>query len=168
MASRWSYATPPAPLVAPGWGTVPAGHRRGRLGRAGVLGLAGFVAWMLAGRTLLAAGGPRPTFFLVGWTVVMDMLELRGQALDAFRLALGGLWVALPLWVATGGFRYGPWWRPLANLGLGLAGVTAAVPLLIVAAVVMVNLVLWSLAVMVGLLLLVTLLLRLLTAPFRW
>jgi hypothetical protein len=167
MSSRWSYATPPALVVAPGPGMPHAGYRRGRLGRAGVLGLAGLAAWMLAGRTILAAGAPRPTFFLVGWDVILDMLELRGHALDAFRLTLGGLWVALPLWLVTGGFRHGPWWRPLANLSVGLAGLAAAIPLLAVVAVLAVNLVLWSIAVMLGLLLLMAMLLRFLTAPLR-
>jgi hypothetical protein len=166
MSSRWRYATPPIAVLEPA--VLRAGYRRGRLGRAGVLGLAGFVAWMLAGGTMLPAGTPRPAFFLVGWDVIVDMLELRGQALDAFRLVLGGLWISVPLWVVTGGFRYGPWWRPLANLGVGLAGLAAAGPPLTVAAVVAVNLVLWSIAVMLGLLLLLAVLLRLLTAPLRW
>ena len=166
MSSRSSYATPPRPVLEPA--VLRAGHRRGRLGRAGVIGLAGFVAWMLAGGTMLPSGAPRPAFFLVGWEVIVGMLELRGQALDAFRLALGGLWVAVPLWAVTSGFRYGPWWRPLANLGVGLAGLAAAGPPLTVAAVVVVNLVLWSMAVVLGLLLLMAMLLRFLTAPLRW
>ena len=183
MVNRWGYA-PPGSAAGPGpvtpWRAVGAGssvgwqpampyrrRRQGGLGRAGVLGLAGFVAWMLVGRSVLSAGAHRPAFFLVGWDLVLGTLELGGWALEAFRLALGGLWVAVPLWVATGGFRRGSWWRPLASLGVGLAGLAAAVPLLLVATVVAANLVLWSMAVVFGLLLCMALLLRLLTAPLR-
>jgi hypothetical protein len=142
-------------------------HRRGRLGRAGILGLGGFVAWMTVGRVLLPPGTPRPTLVMVGWDTVLDALELRGHALGAFRLALGALWVALPLWMVSGGFRGGRGWVPLASLAVGLAGLAAAVPVLIVAAVLTLNAVLWGMAVMLGLMLLVLLLLRAVTAPFR-
>jgi hypothetical protein len=122
---------------------------------------------MVAARMLLAEPA-RPAVVLVGWDVILDTLELRGHALDAFRLALAGLWVALPLWVLSGGFRHGPGWLPLASLAVGVAGVAAAVPVLIVAAVLALNVVLWGMAVALGLLLLVLVLLRILTAPFRW
>ena len=135
------------------------------LGRAGTVGLAGFVAWMVAGRGMVAAH--RPPLVLVGWDAVQDTLRLRVHALGAFRLALAGLWVALPLWVATGGFRRGPGWVPLASLATGLAGLVAAVPVLAVLAAVALNLVLFGVALLLGMLLLCGLLLRVLTAPLR-
>jgi hypothetical protein len=168
MARQWGYEPPGAAVAAvPSPAILQAGYRRGRFGRAGVVGLVGFIVLMLGGRTVLDPVGPRPGLVLVGWSVILDMLELRGQALPAFRLVLGGLWVALPLWVATGAFRRGPWWRPLANLAVGLAGLVAAVPVLTVAGVLLANLLLWSLAVVFGLLLFMALLLRILTAPVR-
>lgn len=168
MASQWGHELPTYPAAAvPAPGIPWAGRRCGRFGRAGMLGLAAFVIGMMTGRTVVAAGTPRPGFVLVGWGVILDMLELRGQALPAFRLALGGLWVALPLVAATGAFRRGPWWRPLANLAVGLAGVVAAIPVLIVAGVLVANLILWSMAVALGLLLFMTMLLRILTMPLR-
>jgi hypothetical protein len=154
MQSHWGPATPVAP--------VP-----GRLGRAGTLGLGGFVVWMTVGRVLLPPGTSRPTLVMVGWDMVLDALELRGHAIGAFRLALGGLWVAVPLWVVSGGFRGGPGWVPLASLAVGLTGLAAAVPLLVVVAVLTLNVILWGMAVMLGLLLLVLVLLRAVTAPFR-
>lgn len=167
MSSRRSPATPVAPVAA-GW--PPDGRaldrRRGRLGRAGTLGLGGFVVWMTAGRILLQ-GAPRPTLVIVGWDVVLDALELRGHALVAFRMALGALWVALPLWVASGGFRRGAGGVPLASLAVGLAGLAAAAPVLVVAGVLALNVVIWGMAIMLGLLLFVLLLLRAVTAPFR-
>jgi hypothetical protein len=183
MVNYWGYAPPglaaglgpvtpwPGVGAGPAVGWEPAmpyrRRRQGRLGRAGVLGLAGFVAWMLVGSWVLGAGTHRPAFFLVGWDLVLGTLELGGWALQAFRLALGGLWVVVPLWAATGGFRRGSWWRPLASLGVGLAGLAAAVPLMLVATVVAANLVLWSMIVVFGLLLCMALLFRLLTAPLR-
>jgi hypothetical protein len=168
MARQWGCEPAGAAVaIVPSPVMLPAGDRRGRFGRAGVVGLVGFVVLMLGGRAVLDAVGPRPGFLLVGWSVILDMLELRGQAQAAFRMALGGLWVALPLWVATGAFRRGPRWRPLASLAVGLAGLVAAVPVLIVAGVLLANLLLWSMAVVLGLLLFMALLLRILTAPLR-
>lgn len=158
MASQWVPATALVPV---------AGRSRGRLGRAGILGLAGLVAWQAAGRTMLAGGAVRPPAVVVGWDVIVDTLELGGHAPGAFRLALAGLWVSLPLWVLTGGFRHGPGWLPLASVAVGLAGLTAAVPVVVAAAVLALNVVLWGIAVMLGMLLLVALLLRVLTTPFR-
>lgn len=168
MPNHWGPATPVAPAAAgrPPRALGPA-PRRGRLGRAGTLGLAAFVVWMTAGRALLPPGASRPTLVVVGWDVILDALELRGNALAAFRLALGGLWVALPLCVATGAFRHGPGWLPLASLAIGLIGLAAAVPVLIVVAVLTLNVILWGMAVMLGLMLFVLLLLRAVTAPFR-
>jgi hypothetical protein len=168
MARQWGYEMPAAPAVvvrspAASW----PGARRGRFGRAGMVGLVCFILWLLAGRTAVAAGAPRPRFIMVGWDVILDMLELHGQAPTAFRLALGGLWVALPASLATGAFRHGPWWRPVANLAIGLAGLLAAVPVLTVVGVVLANLVLWGMAVMLGLLVFMTMLLRILLAPLR-
>lgn len=168
MSSRRSPATPVAAPAA-GWPplALDAGRRRGRLGRTGSVGLAVFVVWMVAGRMVLADGAARPAVLLVGWDVVLDLLELRGHALGAFRLALAGLWVALPLSALTGGFRHGPGWLPLASGAVGLAGLAAAVPVLLAAAVLALNVILWGMAVMLGLLLLTALLLRVVTAPFR-
>ena len=168
MQSHWGPATPVAPVAAsrpPG--AIGLDHRRGRLGRAGTLGLGGFVVWMTVGRVLLPPATSRPTLVMVGWDVVLDALELRGHAIGAFRLALGGLWIALPLWLVSGGFRGGPGWVPLASLAVGLAGLAAAVPVLVVAAVLALNVILWGMAVMLGLMLFVLLLLRAVTAPFR-
>ena len=168
MTRQWGYEPPGAAVAAaPSPVILQAGDRRGRFGRAGVVGLVGFIVLMLGGRTVLDPVGPRPPFVLVGWSVILDMLELRGQALPAFRLVLGGLWVALPLRVATSAFRRGPCWRPLANLVVGLAGLVAAVPVLIVAGVLLANLLLWSMAVVFGFLLFMALLLRTVTAPLR-
>jgi len=168
MQRHWGPATPVAPVAAvrpPA--AIGRDHRRGRLGRAGTLGLGGFVVWMTAGRVLLPPGTSRPTLVMVGWDVVLDALELRGHAIGAFRLALGGLWVTLPLWVITGAFRHGPGWLPVASLAVGLTGLAAAVPVLVVVAVLTLNVILWGMAVMFGLVLFVLLLLRAVTAPFR-
>ena len=149
----------PPPLVP--------GQRVGRLARAGSLALAAFVVWLVAGRAGVASTGAPPPLLLVGWGVLRDTLELHGRASGAFRAALMTLWVAVPLWATTAGFRTGPSWLGLARLAIGVVGSAAAVPLLVAVAILAVNLVLWTLAVIAGLLLLVTLLLRAVTAPFR-
>jgi hypothetical protein len=139
----------------------------GSLARAGTLGLAAFVVWLVAGRAGVASTGAPPPLLLVGWGALRDTLELHGRAPDAFRAALVVLWVAMPLWATTAGFRSGPRWLGLARLVIGLAGSAAAVPLLAAIAVMAVNLILWTVAVTAGLLLLAILLLRAVTAPLR-
>lgn len=166
MSTQSDSSTTAGPLAA-GWpGTVEAGASAGRLARAGTLALAAFVIWTVAGRAVLGSAGSRPPLILVGWGVLRDTLELRGYALGAFRLALGGLWVALPLWTATAGFRRGPGWLTPIRLAIGFGGLVAAVPVLVVLAVVAVNAALWVMAIVAGLLLL-ALLLRAVTAPLR-
>jgi hypothetical protein len=155
MATHWG---PPTRVGPP---------RAGRLARAGTVALAGFVVWMMAGRAMLGSASSRPPLILVGWTMLRDALEMHGHALGAFRLALGGLWVALPLWAISAGFRRGPGWLSLAGLVIGLGGLLLAVPLLVAVAIVAANAALWGLGIMVGLLLLAALLLRAVTAPFR-
>lgn len=147
--------------------TLHATDRHGRPGRLGTLGLATFIAWMVGGRMLIGSGGSRPPLVLVGWQVILDMFELRGHALGALRLAVGGLWVAMALWGTTGGFRHSADWLQPVRLLVGLAGLAAVGPVLVVAAVLAVNLALWAVALVVGLLLLVAILLRVVTAPFR-
>lgn len=148
-----------APLVA--------GKQVGRFARAGTVVLGAFVVWLVAGRAMFASSGTRPPLLLVGWGVLRDTLELHGQASDAFRSALAVLWFAVPLWTMTAGFRSGPRWLVPARLVIGLAGLVAAVPLLVALSVVAFNIALWVMAVVAGLLLLVILLLRAMTAPFR-
>jgi hypothetical protein len=145
---------------------MPDQRSSGRMARAGIALLAAFAIWMIAGRALLAAGGPRQSLF--GWGVIQETLELGGHALAAFRLALALLWASVPAWIATAGFRYGPVWLVPARAVLGLGGLAAAVPLLIAGAVIAANAAFLALIVLAVLFLILSLLLRLLTAPFRW
>jgi len=57
--------------------------------------------------------------------------------------------------------------RTALALVIGLTGLAAAVPVLVVVAVLALNVILWGMAVMLGLMLFVLLLLRAVTAPFR-
>ena len=138
----------------------------GRATRGGVTVLALFAIWMVAGRALLADG--RPPLPLVGWEVIRETLELGGHAPVAFKLALAILWVSVPVWAVTGGFRHGGAWLGLARLTISLGGLAAAVPLLVAGAVVAANVVLLAVLALAAVLFLLVLLLRLLTAPFRW
>ena len=115
------------------------GRRVGRFARAGTLALAAFVVWLVAGRARIAPTGAPPPLLLVGWGTLRDTLELNGRAQEAFRAAVAVLWIAVPLWAATAGFRSGPRWLAPARAAIGLAGSVAAVPLLAAAAVVAVK-----------------------------
>jgi len=148
-------------------GTLDRSDGLSWLARAGTAALTGFVIWMVASRLFLDPGSPRPPLLWVGWGVLHDSFQLRGHALGAFRLALAVLWAAVPLWTLTGGFRHRSGWVPVTCLAIGLGGLAAAVPLLAALAVLAVNALLWSVATTVGLLLVGTLLLRAVTAPFR-
>jgi hypothetical protein len=166
LSKHWAPYDVADPRVAD-WIPLRTGRRLGRFARAGTLALAAFVVWLVAGRALVASTGTPPRLLLVGWDILCDTLQLDGRAQDAFRAALVVLWLAVPLWAVTAGFRSGPRWLAPARVAVGLAGSVAAIPLLVVVAVVAANLVLWALAVIAGLLLLVILLLRAATAPFR-
>lgn len=166
MRTHWVPYDMADPRVAD-WRPLRTGRRSGRFARAGTLALAAFVVWLVAGRALVTSTGAPPRLLLVGWGILRDTLQLAGWAQDAFRAALAILWLAAHLWAVTAGFRSGPRWLAPARVAIGLSGSVAAIPLLVAVAVVAANLVLWALAVIAGLLLLVILLLRAVTAPFR-
>lgn len=150
---------------------VPVGGWLRRLGWLGTGSAAALAAWLVAARTALDLAGPRPTAVLVGSEALGAAAELGGHAEQAFRLSLVVLWLAAPLAVVTGGFRYASPAGQVAVLAVGLAGLGGAFPVLAVLGVAAANATLWLLAVVAGAILLaslfLSLVLRILTAPFR-
>jgi hypothetical protein len=146
---------------------LPVGGGLRRLGWLGTAGSAALVAWLAFGRMTVGRTSPAAPPMLVGWELLSATVELGGHAEEAFRFGLAVLWLALPLAVTTGGFRYASRPGQAAVLLVGLAGLVAAVPMLAVAAVLAANAILWAMAVVLGALLVLVVLLRLLTWPFR-
>lgn len=147
----------------------PAAHRRrpNRLAVTAMVVLAVLLVWLAAGRAFIDFTGPPPPLIVVGWGLLGDTVQLGGHALGTFRLTLAALWLALLLAVLTKGFTSTSWWTGLAAAAVGLAGALAAGPLLVVAAVITGNLLLWGLVIMLVLLLFLALCLRIVMAPFR-
>jgi hypothetical protein len=150
-------------------GLEPTVRRRrpNRLAVAGIVALVEFLVWLVVGRALIDVTGPRPALVVVGWGVLRDTVQLGGYAPGAFRVGVALLWLAVLLAVLTEGFTQPGLWAGLATTVVGLAGALAAVPLLVVAAVIAGNVAVWGLVALFGLLLFMALCLRILTAPFR-
>jgi hypothetical protein len=155
------------PVPAIGVADCSVGRGLCRLGWLGTIAAATLVGWLAAARNVLGLASPRPPLPLVGWELLRSTVELDGHAELVFRLCLGLLWLAVPLAVATRGFRQASWPGRAAVLAVGLAGLGAAIPMVCVVAVMTTNAVLLAVAVLFAALLLLFQLLRLLTWPFR-
>jgi hypothetical protein len=140
---------------------VPIDGRVRALAWISILSLTAFVGYLLLAWSLVDFSGPRPLFFLLGWGLLRETVRLHHYAEAVLHLALGTLGTAIVVAAVTKGFRVGRGCGQLASLATGVAGLVAAVPLLVAAAIIAVNLVLWSIAAIVAVLIGLALLVRL-------
>jgi hypothetical protein len=140
---------------------VPIDGRVRALAWISTASLTAFVGYLLLAWRLVDFSGPRPVYFLLGWGLLRETVRLHHHAETALHLALGALGTAIVVAAVTKGFRVGRGWGQLASLATGIAGLAAAVPLLVAAAIVAVNLALWSIAAIVAVLVGLALLVRL-------
>jgi hypothetical protein len=124
---------------------VPAsldpGLRLGALVSCGLLG--GYLLMVLLAAPSIGAAKERPPFFFIGWRVVATFATLGHHAPVAIVLSLIGLASAGYWAIATEGFRTGTL-RELVGLGILMTlGCLAAIPLVVVLAVVALNLAIW-------------------------
>jgi hypothetical protein len=144
----------------------PVGPRLRGLGWLGTTSAAVLVVWLLAGPTILARA-VSPPLVLVGPELLRATFELGGHAQEAFRLALAVLWLAVPLAVATRGYRYASRAGQLAVGLVGSLGLAAATPVVAAMVILAANVALWTVLLVVGAVVFLLLLLGILTAPFR-
>jgi hypothetical protein len=144
-----------------------AGHqsidrRLRRFGLFGALSLAALVAYLWASWRLLdLSDQARPVFILTGWGLLRDTIRLHGHAQVIYQAAVAALGAAVVVGVVTGGFQAGRVWEQLGRVAVGIAGLLAAVPLGVAAAVVIANFVAWAVAMVIIMLIGLALLVRL-------
>jgi hypothetical protein len=87
--------------------------------------------------------GDQPPAVLLGWGVLRRAVVIYGEPMRTLQVAVGAAAVALAVAFATEGFRVARRPGRIASIGIGVAGVAAAVPQVIMAAVILWNIGIW-------------------------
>jgi hypothetical protein len=101
-------------------------------------------------RGLLDFGGQRPDFILVGWGVMLQTISLGGYQSIVLAVGVAAFIVGTGLAIYTKGYTFAPRWANVVSVGIGLLGVPAVAPLALFLVMLLINLILWALAVLLG------------------